>query len=172
MARALTTIHRREGTLFIPGICAMYCARPARACWGKGRRSVTRPSEPFLGGAAPVGTCPGSHREVRCSATTLQSSYIRFSLGQSGGFLPPSGSCSCTPDAPLRPGAPYENGPKTNLWSLVGFVPTSYTPHLPSPRSRPYFLSSCIILLCASVKFPARYLTVRLTHSRPSLIYA
>ena len=103
-------------------------------------------SEPFLGGAAPVGTCPGSYREVRCSATTLQPPYLRFSLRQSGRFLSRHDSCTCTPDSPPCPGAPSGNGPKTTLWSLVGFVPTYYT-YTQSPMSRPYFLSSPIVLL-------------------------
>ena len=143
MAGAPTTIYRREGTLLIPGTCAVYCAGPiTRSCWGKGEPSVARPSEPLFGGAAPVGgTCPGSHPEIRCIATTLQSSYIRFSLGQSSGFLPRRGSFTCTSAASLCPGAPSGNGPQTNRRCLVDFVPTYL--HLPPPSrtSRPHSLS-------------------------------
>ena len=136
MAGAPTTIYRREGTLLIPGTCAVYCAGPiTRSCWGKGEPSVARPSEPLFGGAAPVGgTCPGIHPEIRCVATTLQSSYIRFSLGQSSGFLPRRGSFTCTSAASLCPGAPSGNGPQTNRRCLVDFVPTYL--HLPPHLAR------------------------------------
>ena len=72
----------------------------------------------------------------------------------SGGFLPLRGSCTCTPDAPLRP-ALRRNGPKTNLWSLVGFVPTYYSTPSPSPMSHPYPLSSPIVIF--SLSFPIQY---------------
>src|ERR1700760_4627245 len=82
MAGSLTSIFRREESLHIPGIHAAYCARLARARRGKSDRSITRSADSFLGGLTPVGTCRGSHWEVRCCTTACQSSHYCFSLGK------------------------------------------------------------------------------------------
>src|SRR6266852_8985290 len=78
MAGSLTSIHCREISLPIPGICVTYHPRPARARRG----SVTLPSEYFLGGSPPISACTASHRKVRCCATTCQSHYNCLSLGR------------------------------------------------------------------------------------------
>ena len=46
MAGNFPTIYCCEGPVY-----AAYRARPERACWGKGDRSVTRPADSFLRGA-------------------------------------------------------------------------------------------------------------------------
>jgi hypothetical protein len=80
-----------------------------------------------------------------------------------------------TPDALLHPGAPSGNGPETNFWSLAqgaSRLLNTLPPHfscsrlhsLPSPRAVPHrSLVSPI---------PVRYLTIRLTHARPSIMDA
>jgi hypothetical protein len=67
--------------LYISREFAAYRARPARARRGKSDRSVTRPADSFLGGATPIGTCPGSHWAVCCRTTACRSPHCRFSLG-------------------------------------------------------------------------------------------
>src|SRR5258708_25509579 len=81
MAGSFTSIHQLKKSLLIPEVDAIYRTRPARARWGKSDRSVTCPGESLLGGVAPVGTCRGSHWEVRRRATARRSPYNCFSLG-------------------------------------------------------------------------------------------
>jgi hypothetical protein len=53
-------------------------------CWPRSAvlLRLARPYESVLGGAPPIGTCPESHLQVRCHATTdLQSFYSRLSMG-------------------------------------------------------------------------------------------
>src|SRR5258707_5712745 len=78
MAGIHTSTYRREVSLPIPGFCVTYCAHSARARWGKSKRSVTCPAVYFFGGSTAVGTCPRSHRAVRCCASALQSPNSRF----------------------------------------------------------------------------------------------
>src|SRR5258708_20278315 len=73
MAGSFTSIHQCEKSLLIPGTDAIYRTRPARTRWGKSDRSVTCPGESLLAGVAPVGTCRGSHWEVRRRATARRS---------------------------------------------------------------------------------------------------
>ena len=49
----------------------IHCAFSGRTLRGKNNRSVTRARKPFLDGAAAIGTCQGSDREVHCRTTTL-----------------------------------------------------------------------------------------------------
>ena len=57
------------------------------------------------------------------------------------------GLCIRTLDAPLRLAAPSRNGPKANLWSLVGFVFTYYTTLFS-------YLAPIQVLLLLSLFFP------------------
>src|SRR5258708_38300084 len=81
MAGSFTSIHQCDISLHIPGIDAIYRTRPARARWEKSDRSVTCPADSLLGRVAPVGTCRGSHWEVRRRATARRSPCNSFSLG-------------------------------------------------------------------------------------------
>jgi hypothetical protein len=54
-----------------------------RLIGGKSDRSVTCPADSFLGGACPIGTCPGNHWAVHCCTTACQSFHHYFSLGWS-----------------------------------------------------------------------------------------
>jgi hypothetical protein len=77
-----TTFYRDEVFLHIPKIHVTYRARPTRALRGKCGGGVTRPSDSFLGGATPIGTCQRSHWPVRCHTTAYRSPSCHFSLGR------------------------------------------------------------------------------------------
>ena len=53
--------------------------------------------------------------------------YPTTMIATVGGFLVASGLVHHTPDAPLLPRAPSGNGPASNFWAPVGFVPTYCT---------------------------------------------
>jgi hypothetical protein len=80
MAGSFTSIHQCKKSLLIPGIDAIYRSRPARARWGQSDRSITCPAASLLG-VPPVGTCAGSHWEVRRRATARWSPCNCFLLG-------------------------------------------------------------------------------------------
>lgn len=78
MAGNLTSIHRCEMSLPIPGTHVTYRSRSTRACRG----SVTLPSETFPERSPPIRACPGTHQKVRRSATARRSTYSSLTLGR------------------------------------------------------------------------------------------